>query len=548
MTPEQRALGAANFHRVVGKLAGADEVPTASRRDFMKGLIGFGAALPLTAAAYFGYQQWGRPTKPIKAGLIGAGDEGGVLVSDHNPEFTEIVAYSDIRPYNQKRIFNGEGVASRRRGLIYHYGSDAPKNIKLYEDYKEMLKRDDIELVIIALPLYLHYQATMDALNAGKHVLCEKLMARNIKQCKEMIALAKQKDLLLSIGHQRHYSMLYAHCVEVLKSGVCGDVRHIRALWHRNNTQRPGEEKVDGKTYLRYGNDGWRPLIRPEDEAKLGNIDLSKYGWDNLNQLVRWRLFNKTGGGLMAELGSHQLDACSIFIKQALGRTGDTYPIAVSGIGGKHFYNDDREVEDHVYCTFEFPGKNYDPNIKLFDHQKQVYNHNDIVTVTYSSVSTNAFENYGECVMGSQGTLIVEREQAAYLYGLAGRGTEVTAVTRRGGAALDASSSVPPTDAPKEIRAADAGAASIGPKISYGYREEIEHLSVCIDKRKGASSADKEKLVPRCDGKVAMADAVIAFTANLSMRHQRRIEFQKDWFDPEKMDATPEKWVEDNIK
>ena len=57
-------------------------------------------------------------------------------------------------------------------------------------------------------------------------------------------------------------------------------------------------------------------------------------------------------GGLMAELGSHQLDACSIFL-------GKVKPLAVSAVGGKYFYRDDRDAEDHVYCTFEFPGKGY---------------------------------------------------------------------------------------------------------------------------------------------------------------------------------------------
>ena len=66
------------------------------------------------------------------------------------------------------------------------------------------------------------------------HVLCEKLMAWNVKQCKEMIQVAKETGSILSIGHQRHYSMLYAHAMEVIKSGVLGDVKHIRALWHRN--------------------------------------------------------------------------------------------------------------------------------------------------------------------------------------------------------------------------------------------------------------------------------------------------------------------------
>ena len=121
-----------------------------------------------------------------------------------------------------------------------------------------------------------------------------------------------------------------------------------------------------------------------------------------MEELVRWRLYQRTGGGLMAELGSHQLDACSIFL-------GKKHPLAVTAVGGKHFYKDDREVDDHVYCTYEFPGEHYDPS-------RSNSRSNDVVVVTYSSISTNRFEPYGECVMGNRGTLIVEQEQNAYLY------------------------------------------------------------------------------------------------------------------------------------
>src|SRR6201999_2725748 len=117
-------------------------------------------------------------------------------------------------------------------------------------------------------------------------------------------------------------------------------------------------------------------------------IDFAKYGYKSLDELVRWRLYNRTGAGLMAELGSHQLDACSIFL-------GKIHPLAVTGIGGTFFYKDKREVDDHVFVTFEFPGKDGrdDPAHRV---------------VTYSSINTNAFERYGEEVMGSAATMFVE--------------------------------------------------------------------------------------------------------------------------------------------
>src|SRR5205823_12995319 len=112
-----------------------------------------------------------------------------------------------------------------------------------------------------------------------------------------------------------------------------------------------GREQIDpetGKTRMR---DSWRPAIKEEDRRALAG-DIRRHGYKSMNELVRWRLYKRTGGGLMAELGSHQLDACSIFL-------GKAKPLAVTAIGGKHFYQDDREIEDHVYCTYEFPGRTH---------------------------------------------------------------------------------------------------------------------------------------------------------------------------------------------
>src|SRR6516162_1070110 len=122
MTPEQKETGKGNFNRVVGKLAEADaqaqeqQAQGITRRRFMQGMIAAGATVPVSAAAYFGYRYHGFPTtmRPVKAALIGAGDEGGVLVGEHNPNFLKFIAYCDIRPYNKQRIFVGEPRGPRK--------------------------------------------------------------------------------------------------------------------------------------------------------------------------------------------------------------------------------------------------------------------------------------------------------------------------------------------------------------------------------------------------------------------------------------------------
>ncbi|MCA9098854.1 MAG: Gfo/Idh/MocA family oxidoreductase, partial [Planctomycetaceae bacterium] len=293
LTPEQKTIGKENYNAAIAAV---------SRRAFMKGAA---VAVPSLGAAYFGYNDV--KGDPVRVGFIGTGDEGSVLITQHPPEFMNIVAIADLRPYNQRRAFEGDG-NEHRVGLNNKLGADTAKKIKVYNNHKELLADKDIEAVVIAVPLNQHAPIAIEAMKAGKHVLTEKLMAHNITECKEMIKVAKETKKLLAVGHQRHYSVLYQNANDLVKEGLLGDIKFIRANWHRNNSWP--------------GRDSWHPQIRDVDKAALTDETAKTFGYDSLEQLVRWRLYNKTGGGLMAELGSHQLDACSIFL-------GKVKPLAV---------------------------------------------------------------------------------------------------------------------------------------------------------------------------------------------------------------------------
>jgi predicted dehydrogenase len=554
LTQEQKQVGRQNFEEVAGEL---------SRRGFMKSVAAAGAIAPVAAATYFGYESI--KGKPVKAALIGCGDEGGVLLGEHNPEYLEFIAACDIRPFNQNRILEGDPKVPLRKGFRKVYGNDYTDNIKknhVYTDYKEMLlKEKDIEAVVIALPLHLHASVSIDCMKAGKHVLCEKLMARTIAECKEMIKVAKDTKRILSIGHQRHYSMLYQHASEAINAGMLGDIKHIRALWHRNfswsldelNDSRANWVNVPGITQPYY-RDGWyQPIMKEDFDALNDPKKLSQYGYESLEELIRWRLFNRTGGGLMAELGSHQLDAASIFL-------GKVKPLAVTGVGTKSFFGpgrNDRTIDDHVFVTFEFPGKNHPrgPNGGGKDAS-------DVVVVTYSSISTNGFEPYGETIMGSRGTMIVESEQSVMLYKEPAPGKKEPAkstaigvtTTGAGKPALDAGSTWggPPPAAAGGGASPVAGGGPPG-SSSRGYREEMEDFAFCIRKwdaargyEKGADGKYAQRL-PRCHGEVAMADAILALTSNLAMKNRKRIDFDLAWFDSTNA-AIPDKEVEDELK
>ena len=552
LTPEQKAIGKRNFEQAAADLERSRQAANdPSRRTFMKAALAGAAVAPVSAAVYFGYESW-KGNKAVRAALIGCGDEGGVLVGDHNPEYIDIVAVVEPRPYNAKRIFDGD--TGPRKGLKKVCGADKAARIRLFDTLEELLaKKGDlgIEMVIIATPLHLHHKMAITCMEAGLHVLCEKLMARKIEYCKMMIEAAKKNKVLLSIGHQRHYSMLYAHALEVVNSGVLGDVKHIRALWHRNNSwpydPKSAKAPVVAGTEPFY-RDGWFPPIYQMDKDKLDPEKLKNLDYKDIEEMVRWRVSNRTGGGLMAELGSHQLDASSIFL-------GKVKPIAVSGVGGKFFYGpgrNDRESDDSVFVNFEFPGK---------DHPGAGHggkNENDIVVVSYSSFNTNSFEQYGECLMGSRGTMVVEREAEVMLFkeansgggktGEGGRGTAVTVnTTTAGKPAMEATSTWGGSGPAAIVKAASAGSA--WDSDVRGYRTEMEHFAYLVrtwDKGKGWSQGADGKFqqdVPRCHGEIAMGDAILALTANIAMKKKQRIEFKKDWFElgPDKLKSTPEK-------
>ncbi|MGH7201044.1 MAG: Gfo/Idh/MocA family oxidoreductase, partial [Planctomycetaceae bacterium] len=294
LTEEQKQIGQDNFNEAVASDAVRGEtMRDISRRTFLKGAAAGGVTL---GSLYFGYGQLAQNDR-VKVGFIGTGDEGSILITEHPQDYMDIVAIADIRPSNRKRAVHGDG-NEHRIGLINKLGRDKALSIKLFDDHKQLLAAKDelgLEAVVIAVPLNMHAPIALECMQAGLHVLTEKLMAHSIAECKQMIKAARENNVLLAVGHQRHYSVLYDNANDLVRRGLLGDIRYIQAQWHRNNSFP--------------GRDSWRNAIHPDDHAALKDVVSGKYGYESLEELVNWRLYNRTGGGLMAELGSHQLDA-----------------------------------------------------------------------------------------------------------------------------------------------------------------------------------------------------------------------------------------------
>ena len=79
------------------------------------------------------------------------------------------------------------------------------KNIYNYENFDKIVDNPDIDIVYVVLPNDMHKEFTIRAAKAGKHVICEKPMAMNVQECKEMIQACKNNNVGLSIGYRLHY-------------------------------------------------------------------------------------------------------------------------------------------------------------------------------------------------------------------------------------------------------------------------------------------------------------------------------------------------------
>jgi predicted dehydrogenase len=144
----------------------------------------------------------------IRLGVIGCGGFG-LFALQH------FVQVSQVRLVGMAGTLRPAAEAAARRFGLPDVGEVA-----------DLLARDDVDMVYIATPPFLHYPQAMAALEAGKHVICEKPLALTVEQADEMIATARRKDLLLVTNLMQRYNPLFDKVSALIGSGVLGDVLH----------------------------------------------------------------------------------------------------------------------------------------------------------------------------------------------------------------------------------------------------------------------------------------------------------------------------------
>jgi len=170
--------------------------------------------------------------KNIGVGIIGTGMWSGLHAMSciANP-YTEIVGLADI---NEKAA----------QGYAQRLGLDVP----IMTDYQDLLKVDGLDAVVIVTPNFLHAPISIAAIEAGKHVLCEKPMSNTIADARVMVAAAEKSSVKTMIGFTNRFYKGTRFIYDFLRNEELGKIFHVRAFWFQSwlaNPKMPAVWRVE---------------------------------------------------------------------------------------------------------------------------------------------------------------------------------------------------------------------------------------------------------------------------------------------------------------
>ena len=217
----------------------------------------------------------------VRVGIIGLGRISNAHIKGYQAvEGAEIVALCDV---DDERI---------EKQVEAHALADAFTTT----DHTELLARDDIDAVSLALPDHLHHRFTLEAIAAGKHVLCEKPLAMNAAEAEEMLQVAEDAGIVHAVHMQRRYNPAARYVADMVADGVLGALRHFRCRMSVHRISDP--------------------------DVKL-----------------EWRLQASRGCyGVLGDLGAHALDLAHFTMGEAAGEI-----VATCGMGA--IFIEERELE-----------------------------------------------------------------------------------------------------------------------------------------------------------------------------------------------------------
>jgi predicted dehydrogenase len=272
-----------------------------NRRQFLKqSALATAAAAPYFApASVFGA---GAPSNRITMGCIGVGNQGfPVMQRFLGHDDCRVLAVCDVNRgshgYKEPKHFYGREPA--RQAVEDHYAKSRPsgsyQGCAAYNDFRDLLARDDIDTVVLASPDHWHCLMTVQAAEAGKDIYCEKALGLTIGDGQAMIeAVRKHKRILQTGSHERSNPNVRRAC-ELVRSGAIGKVKRVVAHVGRHNKIGPGP--------------GWQPTPIPEGfdyGLWLGPAPQAPYHKDRC--LYNFRFNYDYAGGQITNFGAHSLD------------------------------------------------------------------------------------------------------------------------------------------------------------------------------------------------------------------------------------------------
>lgn len=194
---------------------------------------------------------------PIRFGLIGYGAWGQHhAASIAQAEDAQLVAIAERSDESRKAA------------------QQAHPNAAVVADYQELVGRDDLDVVDVIVPNRLHHEVASAVLSSGKHLLLEKPMCLTMKECDDLLQLAKAKNLRIAINHEFRLSSLWGTVKRLIDDGVVGDPQYVLVELSRNP--------------YRLGSDGWRfDINRVGDwilEEPIHFFDLARWYLSSVGQ------------------------------------------------------------------------------------------------------------------------------------------------------------------------------------------------------------------------------------------------------------------------
>jgi predicted dehydrogenase len=275
----------------------------------------------------------------IGFGVIGCGGMGtghlNSLVKRANDDNIRMLGVCDVY---QRRLTRALNVCK-----------DGGQTAQGYMDYRKLLDNKDIEAVLIATPDHWHSKLTIEAMDAGKHVYCEKPLTLTVEQAITVRNAVKRTGKLLQVGPQRTSEDQYWKAQKEIKDGKLGKVTMAQGSYNRNvrdcafnrwfkidegaGPQQTGEDYIDWDMWL-----GHQWGLAPKIPF-------------NPEHFFRFRKYFLYNGGVATDLLYHFLAPLLLAI---VGENG-AYPRRVSAGGGLYIYKDGRDIPDVFAMVVDYP-------------------------------------------------------------------------------------------------------------------------------------------------------------------------------------------------